>query len=338
MENDKILNWKRIEIPKETFDINDFSYVKAEEDYKNTQKIETEIIEKDWICDFPKEINDKFNNTKIEKIKLENDSFVKREIVFKDKEILAENLYFELEENAKSKVYLDYYSDKVENKVVSRLHFKLGKNSELEINRLQRLSDKSIAFFELLIDADEDSKVILNDIQMGGKYKAITAETHLQTKAKAIYNPLFLGDTNSFLDLSYTVRHIGRRANALIEGRGILKSKSQKVFRGNLYFDRGSKKSVAREEERCILFDDDIKSDSIPALMCSEDDVIGEHAASVGKFDENDLFYIMSRGFSKEEAKILISNALFSEIIESIELKEFSERIENEIERRFGEL
>ncbi len=333
--NEKIVKWKRIKLPDYVFDLNDYSYVAMNNRYKRIEPSDVKSNKTDWLWALPEELNPYFGD--VESLQLLDKSEINKCIELKDKEVVVENLHLVLDDNVSSKIFLDYYSkDGYRSKVFSKIFIKLGKNSTVEINRVQRLSSTSSVFFEILVDGDEYSKVVLNDMQMGSGYKAVTSETHLKSNGKCEYYPLFIGDYDTSSDLSYTAYHRGIRSKSIILGSGVLKEGAKKVFRGNLHFERGSKKSIGREEEKCILFDDNIKSDSIPALMCDEDDVIGEHAASIGKFNENSMFYIMSRGFSEAEAKILIANSVFEEAIDRIDNIEFNEKVRNEIVRRFG--
>ena len=71
-------------------------------------------------------------------------------------------------------------------------------------------------------------------------------------------------------------------------------------------FLRGAVASEGAEEDTCLLLDPTVKSISLPLLLCKEDNVVGNHAASAGQIDQNKLFYLMSRGFSEVEAKHII--------------------------------
>ncbi|MNV83713.1 FeS cluster assembly protein SufD [compost metagenome] len=124
------------------------------------------------------------------------------------------------------------------------------------------------------------------------------------------------------------------RTKSDIETRGVLKDTSKKIFRGTLDFKKGATRSNGAEGEHVILLSPSVKSDSIPLLLCGEDDVTGAHAASVGKIDENKLFYLMSRGFNEKEAKKLIIEGSFSDIIDEIPLIELREEILDNIQRR----
>ena len=83
-----------------------------------------------------------------------------------------------------------------------------------------------------------------------------------------------------------------------------------------------------------MMLSEKARAKAMPVLLCEEDDVSGEHAASSGKIDENKLFYLMSRGLSYEDAKILIVRAAFNPIIDLIGNEEIIEEILAEVDRR----
>jgi Fe-S cluster assembly scaffold protein SufB len=61
------------------------------------------------------------------------------------------------------------------------------------------------------------------------------------------------------------------------------------------------------------------KNISLPLLLCTEDDVVGNHATSAGQIDEEHIYYLMSRGFSQEEARRIVIEALMRPIIDSLD-------------------
>ena len=73
---------------------------------------------------------------------------------------------------------------------------------------------------------------------------------------------------------------------------------------------------------------------ALPMLLCTEEDVEGEHSTSSGKADEKELFYIMSRGLSKNEAIKLMVKAKFYDIIERIQEENLKTEVIEEIDRR----
>ena len=130
--------------------------------------------------------------------------------------------------------------------------------------------------------------------------------------------------------------YINTNTNSItnIDTVGVLKDKATKNFRGTIDFISGSSKSTGKESENCILLSDEAISRSVPLLLCGEEDVIGAHAVSTGKIDDNKIFYLESRGLSKEDAKKLLILSSFNKIIERINNKELEEEIISYIENK----
>ena len=83
-----------------------------------------------------------------------------------------------------------------------------------------------------------------------------------------------------------------------------------------------------------MLLSDTARSIALPMLLCSEEDVAGNHSTSAGKIGEKELFYIMSRGFELKEAMKLMVKAKFNKILENIKNEELKNKIIEEIDLR----
>ena len=94
------------------------------------------------------------------------------------------------------------------------------------------------------------------------------------------------------------------------------------------------KKATGNENESCMLLSNTAKSIALPMLLCSEEEVEGNHSSSAGKIGEKELFYIMSRGFELKEAMKLMVRARFNKILENIENEDLKEEILQEIDKR----
>lgn len=129
------------------------------------------------------------------------------------------------------------------------------------------------------------------------------------------------------LDLNYIGELRGEKSNIDIEVQGALKDKAKKHFKGTIDFKKGCKKSKGNENESCMLLSDTSRSLALPMLLCSEEDVEGNHSCSSGKVGEKELFYIMSRGVDRKSAIKLIVRAKFNKILENIK----NEKLKNEI-------
>lgn len=83
-----------------------------------------------------------------------------------------------------------------------------------------------------------------------------------------------------------------------------------------------------------MLLSDKAKSIALPMLLCTEDDVEGNHSTASGKVDSKSLFYIMTRGLSYKESVKLLVKANFNKIIERIQDKKIKEEVLDEIDKR----
>ena len=118
--------------------------------------------------------------------------------------------------------------------------------------------------------------------------------------------------------------------------QGALNDNSKKHFKGSIDFKKGSKKAIGDETESCMLLSDEAKSISLPMLLCSEEDVEGNHSCSAGKIDSKELFYIQSRGFELKEAMKLMVIAKFNKILENITNEDLKQEILNQIDTRIN--
>ena len=254
----------------------------------------------------------------------------------KENNLLIDYNIIEVEDFAKATVIMIYNSeDEAKAYRNGIIRVVAGRNSEVKIIKIQTLNTESENFESSKIEALGQGKVEYYSVELGAKVNGISHKSYLEEDAAEIYiKPAYLADFERKLDLEYSIVFKGRQSIGEIQARGAVKDTAQKVFRGNLYFERGASKSEGREGEFAILLDKNVKAHSIPTLFCNEDDVIGEHAASVGKVDEAKLFYLMSRGLSESRAKKLIVESSFRPILDNIDDEAIKEHLFDELEKR----
>jgi len=250
--------------------------------------------------------------------------------------VLIDNNLIEIGKNSQLTLIFDYYSDDSQNLFHDGLtNIIVNENSILNVIKLQRLNDFSNNFDTNITVIKDNGIFNLINIEIGASLTAVNYTNYLNGQSStANLDSIYLGCGFQKKDLSYTMIHKGMRSFSNIESKGALKDNSTKVFRGNLEFLKGAKKSIGSEAEYTTLLSHGVKNDSIPALMCHEDDVDGEHAVSAGKIDENKLFYLQSRGLDEFNAKKLIVESSFNPIIKKIPDENVRNIILLEIERR----
>lgn len=249
---------------------------------------------------------------------------------------LINGININLTKNSSAKILILYESsDNIAHYHNGYINVNLDDNAKLEFINLQNLNGNSKNFTQTDFIINNQTKLEYYDLELGSKINAVASKARfLGERSEVSFIPAYLVDEQRKADFEYSLLFHGKHNKGSIEGRGATKDFGTKIFRGNIYFYKGCSKSVASEGEFSILLDSTIKIHSIPAMLCDEDDVLGSHAASVGKVNEERLFYLMSRGFSVKEAKKIIVESSFRPIFEKIEFDDIKEKMFKEINNR----
>ncbi len=236
--------------------------------------------------------------------------------------------------NSKMEVIFDYREGEASSKLYSQVVLLAEPGSDVKLVNVQRLNAQTQSFQNIYALAEEGAQVVIGDLQLGSDLKASNVYKRLEGhRTQGEIYTLYYTAEKAQADLSYTLNHVGKKTNGHILSKGAMSKQSKKVFRGNLIFDTGATQSVSKEEEFCMLLADQIKADSIPGLFCAEDDVIGEHAASIGQIDEDRLFYLQSRGFSLTAARKLVIRGAYEEVLLKLNIPELTSNVQSTLDR-----
>lgn len=254
-----------------------------------------------------------------------------------DNPVLIDNNLIVAEENSTLTLVIDY---RMEDESLKAFHNGLTRvivedNAVLNIVKVQRFNDQTDHFDSNISLVSNRGELNWIPIEIGAKTSVTNNEnTLIDDGSKANISSVYFADGERKMDLGFKINHQGRHSSSEIESKGVLKDKAQKVFRGDLYFQKGASQAKGSEREEVLLLDKTVDSDSIPALFCEEDNVEGEHAVSAGQIDQQQLFYLMSRGMSKAEAKQLMVEAAFNPIFDKIPLNDLKGSVINDVKTR----
>lgn len=251
--------------------------------------------------------------------------------------VIDDNL-FVAEEDSDVTVVLRYTSGESVNAFhcgQTKLIAKRG--AHLKLVQVQTLSDRSTHFDAVGAMAMDDASIEVIQAEMGGAKTFANCNTRLLgVKSTFDMRIIYLGDGVRNTDLSVVADHFGKKTKSEITARGALLGQSRKIFRGTIDFKKGSSGSFGREEENTLLFSPRVRNRTAPLILCAEEDVDGRHAASVGRMDENRLFYLMTRGLSELDAKKLTIEAEFAPIVAAIPVPEYRREISDFLQRRLS--
>lgn len=207
-------------------------------------------------------------------------------------------------------------------------------NSVINVIIVNFMNEKSNNFLSIENNIQDNAKVNYYIVDLGGRASVTNYYSNLAGKnADNKLNCIYLGRNDQVLDLNYIAELYGEKSNIDIEVQGALKDFAKKNFKGTIDFKKGCKKATGNENENCMLLSNTAKSLALPMLLCSEEDVEGNHSTSSGKIGEKELFYIMSRGFELKEAMKLMVRAKFNEILQGIKNSKLNEEIQQKIDK-----
>lgn len=128
--------------------------------------------------------------------------------------------------------------------------------------------------------------------------------------------------------------HYGKNTTANILKRGVMKDSATSIFNGIGKIEHGASKSNAEQESRLLMLSEKARGDANPILLIDEDDVVAGHAASVGRVDPVQLYYLMSRGISQKEAERLIIHGFLAPVVDQLPIEGVKKQLVEVIERK----
>lgn len=157
---------------------------------------------------------------------------------------------------------------------------------------------------------DEGARVNVRHVVLGGELTVtgLAADVRGDT-ARLDIDTRYLASGSEQRDFNYVVRQRGRKTVSNMNANGVLTGTSKKVLRGTIDLVHGCKGSEGSEQETVLLASEGVDNKTVPTILCDEDDVAGNHGATIGHVRPEQLFYLESRGVSAKAAEALFIRA-----------------------------
>jgi Fe-S cluster assembly protein SufD len=172
---------------------------------------------------------------------------------------------------------------------------------------------------------------------LGGRLSRSVVESILEgTGAHSEMLGIYFSDGNQHFDHRSLQEHRAPSTSSDLYYKGALKGRSRAVYSGLIHIAKEAQKVDSSQTNRNLILSDEAKADSIPYLEIEANDVRCGHAASVGPPDEEQIFYLQSRGLGQEEAEHLIVKGFFQEILDRVRVPEVASALERAIEHELA--
>jgi len=195
----------------------------------------------------------------------------------------------------------------------------MGSNAELDLTTIQTEADTAFHFSSLDIRQERDSRFRSHLASLGGALARNEIYARLDAEgADCQLNGLFLADGEQHVDNQTTIDHSHSHGDSRELYKGVLGGRARGVFNGIVLVRPDAQKINAQQSNRNLLTSDDAQINTKPTLEIQANDVKCTHGSTVGRLDEQMLFYLRSRGLDEQRARRMLTLAFASEIAQAI--------------------
>ena len=145
----------------------------------------------------------------------------------------------------------------------------------------------------------------------------------------------YFADGEQHLDYDTFQEHIAPRTESDFAFKGALRDQASTVWRGMIRVENEAQQTNAYQENRNLMLSPKAHADSIPGLEILANDVRCTHGSTTGQVDREQLFYLMARGLSRQEAERIIVRGFFQDILDRIDLEPVREALGAALESLF---
>lgn len=209
------------------------------------------------------------------------------------------------------------------------------KGARLQLFQIQAAGPTARSYQAVSIHAEEGAEVEVVRATLGSAAalcgsRALLLGTGSSYRLSAIY---FAAGTQRF-DFNDIADHRGRNTRSDLCTAGVLAGRSDKVLRGTIDFKAGAARATGHESETVLLLGNGVRNRTVPLILCGEENVEGQHAASSGRPDAAQLYYLTSRGLTKAQAERLLIEGRFAPVLDRIPEEALRKLLSDEIGRR----
>jgi len=210
-----------------------------------------------------------------------------------------------------------------------------GENSHVQYGSLQDLDEETYNYAIKRGDASDYATVNWIDGNLGSRLTKSSVETELNGEGSETKTVgAFFGHGDQHFDVAARVWHNTAHTAADLVTRGVLDDDARSVYEGVQDVGREAWDTNSYQRENTLMLSDESEADASPKLIINNHDTEASHSATVGQIDEEDMFYMTSRGLDDESARNMLVEGFFVPVLEEIEVEELRDDLETRVRER----
>ncbi len=224
----------------------------------------------------------------------------------------------------------------------SRTHVNLESGAVSDIIDVQDLSMETIGMSKTFVHSDDSASVKASGICLGGKYAKSDFFSILDGKGSASeLRVLNLATGKRKHNIHAESIHNASGTYSDIFTKAVISDRAKALATGNVCIGAEASDSNGYETQNALLLTENAEADAIPNLEIHNHDVKCSHGSTISQIDENQVFYMMSRGVSRKNAELMLIKGFFNNILEKIGDEAIThsayEKIEAMLSRKYDE-
>lgn len=242
-------------------------------------------------------------------------------------------------DNAEAQVVVVYRSaEGAELLMVPEMDLRVGDGGRLRFLAVQSLDHAATTVVHQRMSLGRDATGRLGEVGLGARFTRLDLGVDLVGDGSSSEMVgLYFGEGSQTIDYRVVINHVGRSTTSDVFLKGAVEDHAESVFSGLLRIEKDAVGTSTFETNRNLVLSDDAKAHSVPNLEILCNDVICGHGSSVGPLEEEHLYYLQSRGLTKERAERLLIKGFFQEVIDRLPIHGIDGPVSEEVFRRFVE-
>lgn len=237
--------------------------------------------------------------------------------------------------------YVDNYisgafSDKIVHNGAAEVFVKSG--AKVQFATIHELNDNTtdLIYRRSVVENDGSIEWIIGEMNNGDSMSetlSVLKGNGSLSDAKVIA----VGSGSQKLNLTTKAIHFGKSSDSQMITRAVMRENSTAIINGITKIEKGATKANGEQTEKVLMLSPKARGDANPILLIDEDDVTAGHAASVGQVNPEQIYYLMSRGISREVAERLVIYGFLAPVVSDIPLEQLQHQLQELIERKLGQ-
>jgi Fe-S cluster assembly protein SufD len=200
----------------------------------------------------------------------------------------------------------------------SRLRLDLAAGAKAHLSVYVAMHDGYQYIDDIGVRLADDASVDVRYYLMGAGLTVCGLRTeNLGFRSSVDVDVRYVSRASQTLDMNYILRLAGAKSTADLNAYGVLFDSARKTLRDTIDLMHAGRGAVGNENETVLLAGKDVVNKSLPIILCDEEDVVGNHGASIGSVSDEQLQYLRARGLDDEAAKGLFARSVIDAALSS---------------------